>query len=142
MTVNAEPQVRSGSLPTNTPRTIQRPAQPAGQPTELSAAQADAVAAQGAQEAAQPAEKPKRVYKRRAKPQIEGGDDLSLAEQAAWGRIALKALRANVSVDRLMSRTIAEHGEEIAVYQKLTGLMTSAEQPAEAAEPAEPAVEA
>jgi hypothetical protein len=139
MTVNAEPQpqVRAGGLPTNTPRTIQRPAQPVAgdpQPAEHSA------------ETAEVAAKPRRKYKPRAKRQIDPDLELTKDEQAAWGRIGLKAMKRGVTPDVYMQGVIGEYGDEIAVYKKLTSLAAQANeaalQPAEGAETDEPAIQA
>lgn len=111
MTINAEPQVRAGSLPTQAPRTIQRSVQ-AEAPAE----------AQSAETAPVEGDKPKRKYKPRTKKKIDGDVDLSAAEQAAWGRIALKAMKRGLSVDKYMGEVIAEFAPEIDVYRKLTQL--------------------
>lgn len=140
MSVNAEaPQVRSGSLPTTTPRTIQRPATPQVAEGEQPAQPA----AEGAQTAAEPAAKPKRAYKpRKPKAKLTGEFDLSHDEQAAWGRIALQALKAGVSLEKYIAGVrsqLAALSEEIAVFEKLQAAQTpaqAAEQPAETSEPA------
>lgn len=131
--VNAEqPQVRAGSLPTQTPRTIQRPAQPqvaqgAAQPAEASAHPAEgAEAAQGAET---PVAKPKRQYKPR-KPKAQLSDaDLSPDELAAWGLIALEARKAGVSVEKYMTDLERSVGLKLQVWSKLKPAQASAEQP-------------
>lgn len=134
MSINA-PQVRSASLPTQTPNVNRQPIR-AAQPTE--AASETVEDTQTAAEAA-PGEKPRRKYNRKPKPQLTGDvEGLTKEEQAAVGRIAVKALRAGKSPDKYMQSVIAEYGEEIAVYQKLWGSV-----PAETAETEEqPAAQA
>jgi hypothetical protein len=136
MTVNAaeQPQVRAGSLPTSTPRTIQRPAAPE---TAAAADAAAAAAADGAAPAEGAADKPRRKYNRRAKPKLNTSAGLSREELAAWGEIAIEARNAGVSVERYMTDLENRYGVKLSVWGKLKAPVQSVE-----GEDAEPVVQA
>ncbi len=128
MSINQQPVVRTGSLPTRTPDVRQ--------PLRAPQSAQPADAGEGTHEESQPvetaavAEKPKRKYTRKVKPKLAIGSSggLSKEERAAWGDIALEAHAQGISVERYMTQIEEQYGLKLAVWNKLR---VPAEQPVE-----------
>lgn len=127
-----QPAVRSGSLPTTTPRGVA----PAPQAAPAAEGTQEAAPAEGAPADTTATEKPKRKpYNRRKKAQMIGGVELSRDEEAAWGRLSLKAANKGISVERYVKDVVGDIEQEIAVFRKL--FPNAAETAAESATVAE-----
>lgn len=121
-----QPQVRSGSLPTNTPnvqprnvqqRTVQQ--RTAAPETEFDESEQDLAAASALVPA--PEKKPRKKHAPRKKLTLNDGAELSSAELVTLGRITIKASQAGVTPAKYIDNLKKARGsEEIDVWDKVT----------------------
>jgi hypothetical protein len=117
-----QPQVRSGSLPTNNPAVQPRTAQRAA-PAQAAQAQEEQGGGEEQMDNAASPEggKPKRKAYKRKVTKLNDGSELSAAELATLGRITIKASQAGITPAKYIDNLKKNLGsDEIDVWDKVS----------------------